>query len=433
MARIETTGLLYPQAHCPSGLSGGPSFASRIILAILLTSFIAATYGFGIYLFAQLVTDMRADLNFGFSTVGIITATAQAGFLAFAMLGVWLSPRIGGSQVVVGSVALCGLCLILLPSTDNILMIGILLVIMSGTAASVWVPMAEIVARAFAYWHRGKILGLASSGTSYGVFINSLLVPGFVAADNWRGVWFSVGFGTLAVTLSAFLTFWRLGLFRRELEPLPAQDGGISSSWLNASAGKSRGGIPAWILVIWAITFLNGLSTLPFQNYLAPYLREELGFHVVFASQVWALIGFIGMFAGFFVGWLSDKSGVRVALLFCYIAVLLSSILLTFWPHGVIPLLSGVFFALAFYPIFGLVPAYIAKMASNKQGTAVFGVANVTLGIGGVCGNYLGGALKEATGSFALLYFGVAAVCSILIVLSIWLPPETTGVGPPET
>lgn|GEM_PF-438179 len=392
-----------------------------VLITVLLTSFVAATYGFGFYLFSQLVPDMRADLGFDMTVVGMITAAGQLGFLAFAILGAWLAPRIGGGQVVIGSVALCAACLMLLPLTDSILVVAILLTILGGTAASVYVPMVEIVSRAIAYEHRGKVLGLVSSGTSYGVFVNSLLVPYFVLNDTWRGVWFSVGAGTFVVTAIAIVTFWKLGLFRHTPEPPRAAAEGARSGGL---LGGLRGVIAPWVLVIWVITFLNGFSTLPFQNYLSPYLREELGFPVEFAAWVWGVIGFIGMFAGFVVGWASDKTGVRMALVFTYVCVFAASAILVLAPTQTLAIGAGVLFAVAFYPIFGLVPAYVAKTASGAQATVVFGVANVTLGVGGMMGNYFFGVLASAAGTFVWIYVAIAATALLLAVLSIVLPSE---------
>ncbi|GGK49542.1 MFS transporter [Salinarimonas ramus] len=399
--------------------SGTTSALAGVLITILLTSFVAATYGFGFYLFSQLVPDMRADLGFDMSTVGIITAAGQLGFLAFAVAGAWLAPRIGGGQVVIGSVALCAACLMLLPMTDSILVVGALLTILGGTAASVYVPMVEIVSRAIGYQHRGKVLGLVSSGTSYGVFVNSLLVPIFVANEDWRGVWFTVGAGTFVVTAIATVTFWKLGLFRHTPEPAPA-------------AGEKKGGLLSgatavmvpWVLIIWAITFMNGFSTLPFQNYLSPYLREELGFSVEFAAWVWGVIGFIGMFAGFVVGWMSDKTGVRLALVFTYVCVFAASTILVVAPTETLAIGAGVLFAVAFYPIFGLVPAYVAKTAKGAQATVIFGVANVTLGVGGMVGNYFFGVLADVTGTFVWIYVAIAASAVLLGILSVVLPTE---------
>lgn len=410
------TGKAEPAGSASNALAG-------VLITVLLTSFVASTYGFGFYLFSQLVPDMCADLGFDIRVVGTITAAGQLGFLAFAVAGAWLAPRIGGGQVVIGSVALCALCLMLLPMTDSILLIGLLLTILGGTAASVYVPMVEIVSRVIGYAHRGKVLGLVSSGTSYGVFVNSLLVPIFVVAGDWRGVWLTVGAGTFVVTLIATVTFWKLGLFRRP--PAPAAGAARGGGFI---AGIGAALVP-WVLIIWAITFLNGFSTLPFQNYLSPYLREELGFSVETAAFVWGVIGFIGMFAGFVVGWMSDKTGVRLALVLTYLCVVAAATILVVAPTESLVVAAGVLFAVAFYPIFGLVPAYVAKTAEGAQATIVFGIANVTLGIGGMVGNYAFGLVASLTGTFTWIYVAIALAAGLLAILSMVLPAEGADDG----
>ncbi|WP_433855442.1 MFS transporter [Streptomyces kronopolitis] len=398
------------------------------VVTVLLTSFVAATYGFGFYLFAQIVTDMREDLGFGYTVVGTITAAGQLGFLLFALLGTWLSTRIGGGQVVIGSVALCGLCLVLLPVTNSIIVIGILLTVLGGTAASVYVPLVEIVGRVIDYRHRGKVLGLVSSGTSYGVFVNSLLVPGFVQHDNWRGLWYSVGAGTLMVTAVATFTFSRLGLFGSE-EPTSEQIEDNARVHNTSARAGWRMVLVRWVVIVWTMKFLNGFACMPFQNYLSPYLREGLGFDIDFAAQVWGAIGIIGMFAGFAVGWLSDRIGVRASLVMCYTLFFISAMLLVLAPVGFLPMVSGVLFALAFYPIYGLVPTYVSKSVSGAAATVIFGVTNVTQGVGGILGNYTAGFLKNLTGSFMWYYVVIAAATVVLGVLTLRLPRE----GSPES
>ncbi|MEW2067180.1 MFS transporter [Streptomyces sp. NPDC007346] len=394
---------------------------------VLLTSFVAATYGFGFYLFAQIVPDMRRELGFGYTAVGTITAAGQFGFLLFAVIGTWLSTRIGGGQVVIGSVALCGLCLVLIPLSDSIVVIGVLLTILGGTAASVYVPLVEIVGRVIDYRHRGKVLGLVSSGTSYGVFVNSMLVPGFVRDDNWRGLWYSVGFGTLMVTAVAAFTFHRLGLFRQE-EESQEETAGTAAGETGARDNSARAGwrmvLVRWVVIVWTMKFLNGFACMPFQNYLSPYLREGLGFDIGFAAQVWGAIGVIGMFAGFAVGWLSDRIGVRAALVMCYTLFFLSSVILVVAPVGFLPMVSGVLFALAFYPIYGLVPAYVSKSASGAAATVIFGITNVTQGIGGIAGNYTAAFLKNMTGDFMWYYVVIAVTAVVLALLTLQLPRE---------
>lgn len=383
-------------------------------VTILLTSFVAATYGFGIYLFSALVTDMRADLGFSYTTAGIVSAAAQVGFLAFALGGGLLAPRIGGGRMVLGSVALCGACLTLLPLSGDILTIGILLTLLGGCSASVYVPMVELVTRLVPFEHRGKVLGLVSSGTSYGVFVNGLIVPVFVMNGNWRGAWLAVGAATLLLTLVAAAAFLRLGLLRtpHDRPARPPSPGGKGRRISRAS------------LTVWTITFLNGFALLPFQNYLSPYLRDELGFPVTVAGQVWAVIGFVGMGAGFAVGALSDRIGIRASLVLTYALVLTASLLVALVPAEPAMIGAAIAFALAFYPIFGLVPAYVSKTLSGAQATMVFGIANVTLGLGGMLGNFLGGWSRTGTGTFVWIYLAVAATALVLAALTAALPAE---------
>lgn len=403
------------------------SAVAAVIITALLTAFVAATYGFGIYLFAQLVTDMRQDLSFGFTAVGTITALGQLGFLVGAAGGAWAAARVGGAIVVIGSVATTGGCLLLVGLADNVVLLAVLLTLMGAMAASVYVPMVELVSGVIAYRHRGMVLGLVSSGTSFGVLINSLLVPVFVAHDNWRGVWYVVGGLTVTVTLAATTAFWRYGLFSGSTGPAnvtsddrPDPDGPPVTS----QRGPSRRILVPWVMIILAITFLNGLASGPFQNYLSSYLREERGFSVGYAATIWGVIGVIGMVSGFAVGWLSDRTGVRAALVFSYTCFFIAALLLVVAPVGWVPLASGILFAVAFYPVFGLVPAYVSKTAAGATATTIFGLANVTQGLGGMSGNYLAGILKNATGGFVWIYIAIAASTVVLGTLSLALPRE---------
>jgi len=393
------------------------------IITIVLTSFVATTYGFGFYLFSAIIPEMRADLDFSYTTVGIITGTAQASFMLFAIGGAIVAHRIGGAWVTILSMILCSACLLLIPVMPNIILIGTLLVIMGGCAASVYVPMVDLVSQTIKQAHRGKVLGLISSGTSYGVFINGMLIPVFLQDNNWEGIWLTVALIAVGSTLLGIIVFRRTHLFKlnkteESTKPVTVKQQKSGGFFKNIKQAEP------WVLLIFLITFLNGLTTLPFQNYLTPYLREELGFDVSFSGQVWAMIGFIGMFSGFLLGALSDIIGIRKTMLLTYLLLFLSAFLLIVNPSQHLIYFSGIFFALAFYPIFGLVPAYITKKKSRLTATMIFGIANVTLGIGGVLGNFLAGVSATQTDSFSGIYILVAILSVVLISLTIYLPKE---------
>ncbi len=406
-----------------------------ILIAVLLTSIAASTYGFGVYLFPQLINVMREDLHFDYQVVGTITAAAQGCYILFSLCGTWLARRIGGSQILVGSLASCGLLLIMLPLTSNIWLIGLILALMGGLTASVWVPMAELISLTITYENRGKVLSLISSGTSYGVFINSLLVPWLVTEQNWQTIWYAVGAGTLVLTLVTLLSFRRLGLFFKanlaqttlpDTDP-PAIPQQPRTSWGKRLLNGLHQAVKPWVVTIWILTFVGGFCAMPFQNYLSPYLLEEVGVSSDLSSQIWGMVGFTGMFSGLILGTLSDKAGVRTTLALCYACLFLAGVLLVTLPTGYYLFAASILFAVAYYPIFGLIPAYTAKKIKDADSgtiTLVFGVSNVTLGLGGMMGNLVGGMLKESTGSFFWTYVVVIAAALTLALLSQLLPDE---------
>ncbi|MGQ7817241.1 MFS transporter [Metapseudomonas furukawaii] len=392
----------------------------NVAVVVLLTGLVAATYGFGIYLFAQLVPDMQASLGFGFSYVGTITASAQLGFLLCAMLAVWLTPKVGGGRMIAASGAVCALALLLIPLSSNTFVIGVLLTLLAGTAATVFVPMVDVIARVVAYRYRGLAMGLVSSGTSYGVAINSLLVPIYAPQGEWRSVWWVVGLLTLAMAVLVLVVLKRGGLLDQALPSAPT-----ATTDEAASSSGRPGLIRPWVLLIWSMNFLIGFATFPFQTYLSSYLRTELGFDVQYTAQVWAVIGFVGMFAGLAVGWLSDRTGLRFAMYLVYGCVVTAALIFVVQPSGHWPLVAAVLFSTAFYPIFGLIPAYVSKLASSSaMAVSIFGIANVMQGSGGMLGNYGAGLLANHSGSFAGVYAVISGVGVLLIVLTLRLPSE---------
>lgn len=391
------------------------------LIVLLLTGLVAATFGFGVYLFAQLVPDMRASLGFDIAYVGTITAAGQFGFLLCALLAAWITPRVGGGWVIFASGVICAAALLLIPLAHNILLIGALLTVLAGTAATVFVPMVDVISRTVAFKYRGMAMGLVSSGTSYGVFINSLLVPLYAPQGEWRAVWWIVGMITVVIALGVAMVFKRAGLFDSQPEVATTDD----------AAGKSGKSLlmQPWVLTVWAMNFLLGFSTFPFQNYLSSYLRNELSFDVTYTAHIWATIGFVGMFAGLAVGWLSDRIGLRIAMMLVYACVAVAALILISHPAGVWPLVAAVLFALAFYPIFGLIPAYVSKMAGSAAlSVTIFGVANILQGVGGMIGNLSGGVLASISGSFVGVYGVIGLVAVLLAGLTLRLPKEASEV-----
>ncbi|WP_040267752.1 MFS transporter [Pseudomonas rhodesiae] len=368
------------------------------VLAIVLTGFVASTYGFGVYLFANLVVDMRRDLGFDYTTVGLITGGAQIGFLLFSSVTSVISRYVAGWKISLASTVMTSLALLGLSISDTIWLSGALLILLGGCSASVYIPLAEIVTKGFSAGLRSRVMGLISSGTSYGVFINGLLVSFLTMHGGWRGIWLTAGLISLTLCVVAWYLLRNLATSEEgDSAGEPGQTSDRHAPWLSRS-----------LYLTWGIAFLNGMALLPFQTYLAPYLRDELGVSVQDTGFIWTTLGAVGMASGFLLGWLADKAGVRTSLALCFLSAGVAATLVFTFNNLPSFYLAAFLFALAFYPIFGLVPSYIGQIVPVGRLTQAFGIANVLIGLGGVCGNFLGGWSRDLSGSFSHVYWVVA-------------------------
>ncbi|CRM20326.1 Sugar phosphate permease [Pseudomonas salomonii] len=392
-------------------VQNNPRVLDSVVLAVVLTGFVASTYGFGVYLFANLVVDMRRDIGFDYTTVGLITGGAQIGFLLFSSVTSYISRFFEGWKISLVSTVVTSLALLGLSVSDTIWLSGGLLILLGGCSASVYIPLAEIVTKGFSPGNRSRVMGLISSGTSYGVFINGLLVSFLTLQGGWRSIWLTAGLVSLGLCVVAWF------LLRNR--------GADQTAGFSGERSRSLDGQTPWLsrslYLIWGIAFLNGMALLPFQTYLAPYLRDELGVSVQDAGFIWTTIGAVGMASGFLVGWVADKVGARAALAMCFLSAGLAALLVFSFNAIALFYLAAFLFALAFYPIFGLVPSYIGQIVAVNRLTQAFGIANVLIGLGGVCGNFLGGLSKDLTGSFSTVYWVVSLLLFLQCVMVLML------------
>jgi MFS family permease len=124
------------------------------------------------------------------------------------------------------------------------------------------------------------------------------------------------------------------------------------------------------------------------------------------------------------MGMLADRAGIKSALGLAAALLAIGALLLS-KNAGPLPLLSGsVAYGLSYYAIFGLVPAYIAKILPAERTAPVFGIANVCAGVGGALGNLAGGWSQALTGGLGPVYAGCAVGAALLFVPIMLLPSE---------
>ena len=393
----------------------------QLEIVVLFTAFIGAVYGFGMYLFPAIAESIRSDIDFSYGTMGLISGSVQAGFFISSALAGFLTLRFGAINLILFSIVACAFSLGGLVFADSVSALGGLLLVLGACASLIWVPMVEVSRDVIAPKNRDKALGLMSSGTSYGVFINSALMAVVLPTQGWRTLW------ALTAGLVALLAVYgliRLAHLRNSHSRTEAaQQTAKPGNWARVMS------LPRPLVgAIIAMMFFNGFSCMSFQTYLSAYLIGEVEIEETRAASAWGLIGLVGMFSGFLMGALADRITIRRGMIVTYMVLSLATvatILVDNTEAGFMLIyVAAIAFGLSFYAIFGLVPAYISHLFSDGNAALVFAFGNVALGIGGIVGNLVGGYTREFIGSFDVMYVLILSAAFVSVVIAAVLPSE---------
>lgn len=384
----------------------------HLVSIIIFTGYIMIAYGFGLYIFPALVPEMRATYNFEYHAIGTIMALNQMAYIIFSYLSGWLSLSVGSLVLVGLSILICSVCMILIGIVDHFWLLGTLFIINGACAAAAWVPIVNIVNRFVPEKHLSKTMGFISSGTSYGIFMVGFAIPMLVEHYQWHFVWIFFGCGSLCFFILSTMFFvfsFPLSMyFETSTHKKPDK---LTDKAFCTPLDKHK------IFFLMIIMFLTGMSFIPFQTYLMPYIREDIHFPIEVGGYVLNIIGLLGIISGLAIGMLADRYSIRQTLLIIYALIFSSAALLSFFPYKWSILVSASFFGISYFGTFGLIPTYISKVISKRRSAFVFGICNFALGTGSSIGNYLGGWSHQYNATFRWIYISICLICTILFLI----------------
>jgi len=389
----------------------------RIILYVAcLTSFITITFAFGRYIFAVITPDIVKDLNFNYEFVGRINAFHQCSYLLFSLLGGVVSTIIGARLLISSSVILSAVSMISLYFVHNQWLLLAIVALQGIFAATSWVPMVEMVARSIKEEHRGKVLGIISSGTAYGLILNGALIPYILTHYNWQTVWLVFGMLSLIIGLFGIYVIYTTldaSLTQNNDSAKPKIRKESTGTFSRDSFLKNYSQYVPLIM----LATLSGFYLIPFQTYIVPFMVEDLGLGHEIAGISWGLFGILGVISGLVIGFLADKFSAKKAMIITYGISAVAIFILILFHNTAFVLLSCGIFGLAFNGIFGLHATYVSRILPPEETARLFGFLNLAIGFGSMIGNYVGGYIKNVSGSFTNAYLFMAIMSMISLTL----------------
>lgn len=403
-----------------------PRLAKQVIVTLLLTAVIAATYGFGVYLFPVVLPQMKQDIGFNYAQAGYITAARQLANIAVALLSGLAAARFGAARVMLAATALSAMDLAGLAFATNTWMMGAALVSLNAFAAATWVPMMALIAPLIDERHRAKAIGVIGSGTNYGVLLNGLMVPALLASWGWRSVWLVSAALTAVLSVAIVFVFARLG------------HASAAEDRVTPPAQTKRPGLQRMLarhfLLVYAIALLCGFAGVPFITYFSAYSHDDLHLGLDVTAHAWALVGLVGVVSGLVLGMIADmhgtpdrngrmqRDGMRTALVSAGVMLLCASLIAALRPGAYALMVAAIALGFSFFPIFGLLHAYVGKTSAPALAAIVCGICEAAFGVGGALGNVLGGLCKTIFGSFQPVYEMASAASIILVGLAFLIP-----------
>lgn len=385
-----------------------------LIVSLLLTAFISAAYGMGIYLFGTLAPAMRDDLGLTQEMVGRISGICQAGTIlaSLAVGSVW--GRIGARETMIGAQAIIALGMVVAAFSTGPVMIGSAVAVLGMMAASSWIALVPLVQAVIPSHRRGIVLGLASSGLAYGVFLVGVVAPFLITHFGWRSVWLAAGLYAFLLVVLGLVVFRGLPKIARSAPAASAAQAAPGTP--NAGTVFTLGGI-----VMIAINFFAGIAFHPFQTFLTLYFRDAQDWSTAEATALWSAIGLGGMIGGVLIGWIADRFGARFGVALCYGLLTIATATVWLWPEAWPATIALMLFGMGYNAVWGLFAAWIAEHFTAGPAGRLMGLTLVASGIGATMGNYSAGLITSAAGGYARLYMLVTLLAGLSLLLTLLL------------
>lgn len=382
-------------------------------------------HGFGRMSYSVILPFMKDHLSLTYTQVGLIATGNFIGYLLFTTFGGFLAARFGPRKIISISLLLTGVTLFLTGFSNSFSFAFVTRLITGAGNGGCFVPMMSLPAAWFVARKRGLAIGIVNMGVCIGLTLSGLLLPyciSYFGPEGWRYAWYLMGAGVF------ICSFFCYGLLRDNPHDkglrIYGEDGSskqtVPPQAMALSAAFRRVMAESEIWKLGCVYFMFGFSYMIYLTFFVAYLTKEIGMDSAQAGRIFAIIGIVAIFGGVLWGVISDVIGRRYACVFIYLVLALSYALPGFFKGPMVFYLSAIMFGIAFS-----VPVLMAAAAGDAVGgqlaPAALGVITLIFAIAQIFGPFVGGWIKDATGTFVHAFTLCAAVALLGALFSLLL------------
>jgi sugar phosphate permease len=369
---------------------------------------------------------MRDGLSLTYTQVGLIASGNFIGYLVISVVGGFLASRFGARNIIFLSLLVTGAGLFLTGLSDSFSFAFLTRLLTGLGNGGVPVPMITLPAIWFSMRKRGLAMGMVNMGVGLGLSVAGLLLPyciSYYGPQGWKYAWYLMG---MTVLVCSFVCYALLRDHPREKgltmyggdaheEQASLPENITLGSALRRVVGESQ----IWKLSSVYLAF--GFSYIIYLTFFIAYLTKELSMSTAEAGRIFALLGFLSIFCGLPWGSLSDWIGRRYASTLGHLTIAISFLLFAYYKQPLGAYLSAIIFGLTAFAIPVIIAAAVGDAVGGQLASAGFGLVTLFFGIGQVFAPFIGGWIRDITGTFTSAFLLSATVAILGAIFSYFL------------
>ncbi len=394
------------------------------VITLTGTLVLLLSHGFGRLSYSVILPSMRDGLSLTYTQVGLIGTGNFIGYLALAVTGGFVAARFGTRRTIFVALLVMSVSLFCTGLANSFSSAFVARLITGTGNGGSFVPMMALPAVWFSAKKRGLAVGIVNIGAGTGLSIAGLILPYCIACygpDGWRYAWYLMA---ISVFVCSFVCYALLRDTPEEKGLRMYGDGEAQqapSTRVTFFSALDRIARDREIWKLAGVYFMYGFSYIIYVTFFVAYLTKEVGLAGAEAGRIFALIGLCGIFCGVLWGAVSDYLGRKYALLIIFLIQALACVIFSFYKQSVAFYMCAALFGMTAFSIPVIIVAATGDAIGGRLAPAALGFITLFFGIGQAFAPFVGGWIKDVSGTFAYAFTLSAAVSLIGAFLSLFL------------
>ncbi|MBI2870046.1 MAG: MFS transporter [Chloroflexi bacterium] len=373
---------------------------------VVATCFIIFTVAFGIQLsFGIFLKPLQEAFGWSRATISWAMTFHLIVFgLCLIPVG-WAIDRISSRVLFTTGAILIGISMVLSSLISEPWQLYVLYGLPLGVGIATCGPaILAIVTRWFPE-HRGIALGIASAGVGFGTMIGAPITNFLIVMFDWRNSFVILGVLSFVILLGCAY------LMRNASQQMADH---VSNTRLNPALRQPKGmtfrqalRTKTLLMLVVAQTFaIFGVRVI--LVHIAPH-ATDMGISDTAAALALGAVGAFSMIGRLVMGFFQDRIGAKQAMLLCLTIQALSMAALPFIRSDLLFFVFAIIFGFTYGGDVPQVPAITAQFFGLASLGVLYGLITTVGNVAGAVGPILAGYAYDTTGTYTLVFLGIAA------------------------